>query len=108
MVIRSADEMENILKTPPIKDRAQTDYDGAISDAAAQAKKKVPPVLGTDKVVYRITVSALSLVALVAIVGAVYLSVIKVTTVPDIITALGAGAVGALAGLLAPSPAGNG
>ena len=38
-----------------------------------------------------------------AMIGAVYLSV-EAKTIPDVLTALGAAAIGALAGLLTPLP----
>ena len=37
--------------------------------------------------------------------GAIYLTTLENKTIPDVLTALGAAAIGALAGLLAPSPA---
>ncbi len=58
--------------------------------------------------IYYIVVSALSAVALVAIVGTLYLAATGTDAqLPETITALGAAAIGALAGLLAPSPAGK-
>ena len=51
---------------------------------------------------------ALGIVCVAAMGGAIYLSAIAAATgtpkIPDVLTALGAAAIGALAGLLAPSP----
>jgi hypothetical protein len=48
-------------------------------------------------------VGALGLVVLLAILGAILLAV-NGKTIPEVLTALGSAAGGALAGLLAPSP----
>jgi len=68
---------------------------------AAIAKYAAP--LENDVWIYRMVVGALGLAVLIALVGAIALSV-SGKTVPDVLTALGSAAVGALAGLLAPSP----
>ena len=61
-----------------------------------------------DKWVYRLVVSALGLTILLIIIGVVILmandAIKGDATVPTIFTALGSAAIGALAGLLAPSP----
>ena len=84
----------------------------AAQDPALQAQIKADPVtaianvaapLQTDVWIYRMVVGALGLVVLIAIIGAIVLT-FKGQTVPDVLTALGSAAVGALAGLLAPSP----
>jgi hypothetical protein len=55
---------------------------------------------------YRIVVGSLGLVVLVCAIGAIYLTAQpNAKDVPAILVALGSAAVGALAGLLAPSPA---
>jgi|SRR5215470_10259741 len=56
-----------------------------------------------DVWIYRIVVSALSVVALTGVIGAIIL-VSKGMSPPDILTALSSAAIGGLAGLLAPSP----
>lgn len=65
-------------------------------------------VFKSDVWIYRIVVLALSAIALCTVLGGLYLAVIgkgdvKVA-VPEGIIAIGSAAVGALAGLLAPSP----
>jgi hypothetical protein len=63
------------------------------------------PPLETDVWIYRIVVLALGIAVLASIGGAIYLVAIGKGEVPPILVALGSAAVGALAGLLAPSPA---
>lgn len=71
------------------------------------AEKENP--LQTDKWIYRGVVFFLGMTVLSAVIGAIYLSAhTSETTPPEILTALGSAAVGALAGLLAPSPANKG
>jgi hypothetical protein len=73
---------------------------------AANAIQESP--LTTDKWIYRIVVGALGLSILSIIVGVVILMGYKNLTsdksIPTILTAIGSGAIGALSGLLAPSP----
>ncbi len=60
----------------------------------------------TDVWIYRIVVAALGLAVLVSLVGAIILAVWENDSeTPQVLTAIGSAAVGALAGLLAPSPA---
>jgi uncharacterized membrane protein YbhN (UPF0104 family) len=66
------------------------------------AKSKSP--LETDKWIYRIVVSALGITVLIAVSGGIYLAAKEVTTTPEILVAIGSAAVGALAGLLVPTP----
>lgn len=75
--------------------------------AKAIAKAATGSPLGTDKWIYRVVVLALGLTALAEMIGTIYLVAPaggKVTDIPEILMALGSAAVGALAGLLAPSP----
>jgi hypothetical protein len=68
---------------------------------ANQVVRELPPALQTDRWVYRIVVSVLGLVVLAAVIGAIMLGYHSIT-IPETLTALGATAVGALAGLLTP------
>jgi hypothetical protein len=78
-------------------------------DAMAKevTKSLPPPALVRDTFIYRTVVIALSLVA-VGIAGGILLFYISnagvIGPVPEILTALAAASIGALAGLLAPSP----
>jgi hypothetical protein len=62
----------------------------------------------TDKWIYRIVVGTLGISILLIIIGVVILMGTKIFTddksIPTILTAIGSGAMGALSGLLAPSP----
>jgi len=61
--------------------------------------------MGTrDLWLFRMIIGALGLVALLAMIGAIILAM-SGKAIPDLLTALGSAAIGALAGLLAPSPA---
>lgn len=57
-----------------------------------------------DPFIYRMTVGILGSVMLIGALGAIYLQAVN-TEVPALLVALGSGAAGALAGLIAPSPA---
>lgn len=69
----------------------------------AQALAELAGPLQTDVWIYRIVVLALGLAVLTALIGAITLTAFG-KTIPDVLTALGSAALGALAGLLAPSP----
>ena len=74
-----------------------------IQSRPAEAIAELAAPLERDVWIYRIVVSALSLVAVLSIVGAIVVAVgTNDTQVPDAVVALGSAAVGALAGLLAP------
>lgn len=64
-----------------------------------------------DNWIYRIVVGSLGAVVLIITMGIVWRvasgSVINDSNVPTILTAIGSAAIGALAGLLAPSPRGQ-
>jgi hypothetical protein len=66
------------------------------------------PVFKSDVWIYRIVVGALALIVLITVIGGIYLAVISKgdakVGLPEGVIAIGSAAVGALAGLLAPSP----
>ena len=90
--------VKQIQNDPILAERMKTDPLGAIQHA------DVGSVLASDKFIYRIVVSALSIISLIGVLGALILSFYGKDTPPAVI-ALGSTALGALAGLLAPSPA---
>ena len=77
-----------------------------IAEDPARVIASLAEPLRTDVWIYRIVVGVLGLVVLITIIGVIILAVYGVT-IPDVLTALGSAAVGALAGLLAPSGLGR-
>lgn len=59
-----------------------------------------------DKLVFRVAVIVLGLLALIAAIGSIILVSLGLNT-PEVLVALGSAAVGALVGLFAPSPSGK-
>lgn len=101
---RSAELVTAILKdTPGLLDLVQRNPAALDNIQAAVTKHLPPPVFLGDKAIYRTVVVALASVAVVAVLGALLLTAFF-HEVPDMVTALGSAAIGALAGLLAPSP----
>lgn len=90
---------------PGTIDRVKADPAAELPKLAQEVVQQLRP-LETDVWIYRIVVGALGLAVLASIVGAIVITLAtkQVTPVPDILTAIGSAAVGALAGLLAPSP----
>jgi hypothetical protein len=68
-----------------------------------------PSAYGGDVVIYRMVVLILGLVTIAATIGALFCEMSAGKhEIPQFLTALGSGALGALAGLLAPSPMSSG
>ena len=102
MKVQSASELaDRVAQDPQLQEQIKADPVTAIRELAASP-------LQTDALIYRRVVSALGLTVLIAVSGAIYLNAISSAAyahvVPDAVIALGSAAVGALAGLLAPSP----
>jgi hypothetical protein len=98
MRIRSVKELaEKVAQDPQLAAKIQANPITALADLAA---------IPDDVWIYRIVVVALSLTVLITLIGAFYLTS-KEMALPEGILALGSAAIGALAGLLAPSPAGK-
>ena len=78
----------------------------AMVDNEQNAQEKVEKTRDAlnDPLIYRMTVGILGSVMLIGAMGAIYLQAMN-TEVPALLVALGSGAAGALAGLIAPSPA---
>lgn len=109
--LRSVDLMvKTALASPEIIDELKADPVATLKRLQAQTLSAMPPrALESDKIIYRIVVGALSLTVLIVVIGVIILkfSTSGTFAVPDILTALGSAAIGALAGLLAPSPVGR-
>ena len=103
MVVRSADLLtNNILSDPNLVADLKTDPGQVLRQQAAIATAGTP--LETDRVIYRIVVGSLGGVLIIVALGLILLALKAVSPVPDGLVAIGSAAVGALAGLLAPSP----
>jgi len=94
--IVSVSELAARLRSDPqLQAQVRADPAGTIAGLAAP--------LRTDVWIYRVVVVALGLAILTALGGAIFLSAIGKTD-STLLTAIGSAAVGALAGLLAPTP----
>ena len=102
---RSADELvKRFTDNQQLIEQLKTDPAATLQKVANQVVRDFPPpALQSDPVIYRIVVTVLGLAVLAALSGAIVLSLQKLA-IPETLTALGSAAVGALAGLLAPSP----
>ena len=104
-MIRSADVFaDKLMNDPQLVDQIKNDPTNALPKLADAAKHQADAGLPDTKI-YRIVVGCLGGSLIIVVLGIIFLSLSKVTTIPDSLTAIGSAAVGALAGLLAPSPA---
>ena len=106
---RSAEQVAKILskdlnRLDAIKANPTQELQKLVEEAIEQTPPK--PAFFYDKHIYRIVASSLGVVVLVAAVGSIIMTTETVTP-PDVLVALGAAAVGALAGMLVPSPTGK-
>ena len=74
-----------------------------IKENPAQTIANLASPLQNDPWIYRMVVAALGLAVLIGVIGAIILAM-AARPIPEVLVALGSAAVGALAGLLAPSP----
>lgn len=105
--IRSADKVMDIVTEDPAKLKALKanpieELAKIIKEAKEQTSK---PAYFGDIMVYRIVVGMLGTIALAAAIGAIILAGVSKQETPPVLVALGSAAIGALAGLLTPSPA---
>jgi len=91
------DLANRVAQDPKLADEIKQDPGTALARIAE------PPI--PDTTVYKIVVSALGLAVLIALVGAIILLAQKERPDLAVLSGIGSAAVGALAGLLAPSPA---
>lgn len=104
---RSADELVRLVKTDPKRVEAlKADPLAELERLRTEAVERTTPIYLGDRWVYRVVVVTLGIVVLIAAVGSIVL-VANGKTTPEVLVALGSAAVGALAGLLAPSPTGK-
>jgi hypothetical protein len=108
--VRSAEELvKRALVEPGLLDRIKADPVHELPELAAKVVADLPasPPLESDVWIYRMVVAALGASLFVSLLGAIVLVVVTSKDTPPVLVALGSAAVGALAGLLAPSPAGK-
>jgi len=99
MQVESVRELAaKVAQDPVLQEKIKADPTGTIAGLAAP--------LQSDVWIYRMVVGALGIAIILALLGAVVLKGMG-SDVSDVLTALGSAAVGALAGLLAPSPIGK-
>ena len=106
-VVRSAEVIDKILaRSKPLRKLVEQEPQVLTAITEELVKFYPTPAYVSDSSIYKVVVIFLGLVALIAMVGAVVLAFRSGTTqqIPDVITALGSASIGALAGLLAPSP----
>ena len=109
-VPRSAKLLAEMIKnTPELLNPNLTGIKERIDKLAESATEQFPtPVLVSKAGIYYLVVIFLGTVSIVAVTGAIILTAMTLGNdtfkIPDVITALGSAAIGALAGLLAPSP----
>ncbi len=88
--------------------RAKTDIPDASKRELINRLESIPRPLETDPWIYRMVVLFLGLTILVTVLGGIILTWVGGTSqnfqIPQGVVAIGSAAVGALAGLLAPSP----
>ena len=111
MAVHSASQMvkmfqddPNLLKQLSTSNAAQQTLK-VLKKTANQAESKVLVYIG-DKRFYYVVICELGGVLQIATLGSIGLAVRSIST-PDILVALGSAAIGALAGLFAPSPVGQ-
>jgi hypothetical protein len=90
--VKSDSDFKTLIMADPVK---------ALSEEAQRSVRE------TDKLIYRIVVISLGLVMVGALVGAVALTLLG-KPIPELLATLGGAAIGAVAGLLAPSPVKSG
>jgi hypothetical protein len=82
---------------------ADPELQKALKENPVQALSSLAAPLRSDAMIYRMVVAALGLTLMVAAIGVIALAFFE-KAIPDSVVAFGSGCVGALAGLLAPSP----
>lgn len=109
--VRSAQFLVNTaLETPGVLEELKAKPEETLKKLAEQATQQVPRALEQDKWIYRIVVGSLGFVTIAVVLGAITISFKangQAAQIPDVLTALGSAAIGALAGILAPSPTGT-
>lgn len=85
----------------------QSDIPNETKTKLIEALQGIPTPLQTDNWIYRLVVCFLGLTVTGTILGGFIITGTTAQAIPEGLVALGSAAVGALAGLLAPSPGGR-
>jgi hypothetical protein len=103
---RSAEALvQTVLDTPGVLEELKANPEETLKRLVPQSLAMTTRAMEGDKWVYRLVVLSLGLVVILSVAGSIFLAATKGdNAIPDIMTALGSAAVGALAGLLAPAP----
>jgi hypothetical protein len=95
--------VKTVLSDPTKVAQLATDPRGVLTQAADSAKEETP-VYFTDRWIYRLVVGFLGSTAILVVLSYAIYPIAKIVTIPEGLVAMGSAALGALAGLLAPSP----
>jgi len=95
---------KNLLENVPALENMDAAQKSEVSKKIKESVDDSKSPLDTDVWIYRIIVLVLGLVILLTVGGIMFVYNKEGSTIPETLTALGSGALGALAGLLAPSP----
>lgn len=110
---RSATRMVDlILNTPALLDAVREDPEAVLQPLAERMTHDLPPPpLVRSEKIYILAVGSLGVVVVGAVVGAILITLLAQDGasihIPEALTALGAAAIGALAGLLVPPAIGG-
>jgi hypothetical protein len=113
MSIGATHQNEDKPRIPELTARVAGDPDYTPVEKARMLRGLIPPVIQTDRWIYRMVVGFLGATVLMTVAGGFCLAILSVYrshdsnpsfNLPDGLIALGSAAVGALAGLLAPQP----
>lgn len=94
-----ADLATRVERNPDLSKKISEDPGGQLKVIA----QTTGPAYVGDRIIYRVVVITLALIVVTAAVGAIFLEW-NGKNIPESLIALGSAAIGALAGLLAPSP----
>jgi hypothetical protein len=92
----ATDLAELVRDHPELQDEVKKD--------PVETLERLSRPLEQDLWIYRIVVGTLAISILAVIVASTVIVLVQETAVPDVLVAIGTGAIGALAGLLAPVP----
>ena len=93
----TATDLAELVRTDP-------DLQAEVKKDPVETLERLSRPLESDLWIYRIVVGTLAFSILAVIVASTVIVLVQDSDVPDVLVAIGTGAIGALAGLLAPVP----